>query len=150
MAAKLTFLPIFLFLADRRTLIFMLLFVFFISSVKAQKVAKVRFSASTTEVDAKLGKDTKRLLGNVMFEHGGARMYCDSAYFYSRKNSLDAFNNVYINQGDTVHLYGEYLHYEGNTKIAQIRRSVKLINRETTLTTEALDRLLYPSCKYRE
>lgn len=107
--------------------------------VCSQKVAQVQFSANTTEVDAKLGKDTRRLLGNVVFEHAGAKMYCDSAYFYAKRNSLDAFNNVYINQGDTVHLYGEHLFYDGNTKIAQVRNNVKLINRETTLTTQSLD-----------
>lgn len=105
----------------------------------SQKTAKVQFSAATTEVDANLGRDTKRLLGNVIFTHGGAKMYCDSAHFYSKKNSLDAFHNIYINQGDTVHLYGDYLHYDGNTKIANVRRNVRLINSETTLTTEALD-----------
>jgi lipopolysaccharide export system protein LptA len=104
-----------------------------------QKVAQVKFSADITEVVAKLGKDTRRLIGHVVFEHEGAKMYCDSAYFYSSRNSLDAFNNVYINQGDTVHLYGEHLYYDGNTKVAQIRRNVKLINQETTLTTQALD-----------
>lgn len=105
----------------------------------AQNTARVKFSAATTEVDAKLGKDTKRLLGNVVFTHGGATMHCDSAYFYSKKNSLDAFSNVHVNQGDTVHLYGDILHYSGNTKIAQIRKNVSLINRKTRLTTEALD-----------
>jgi lipopolysaccharide export system protein LptA len=120
-----------------------ILFLFFLVlipvSVISQKVAQVQFSANTTEVDAKLGKDTRRLLGNVIFEHEGAKMYCDSAYFYSKRNSLDAFNNVYINQGDTVHLYGDHLFYDGNTKIAQVRSNVKLINQETTLTTDALD-----------
>jgi len=115
-------------------------FVAYISiPVISQENRQVQFSANTTEVDAKLGRDTRRLLGNVVFEHEGAKMYCDSAYFYAKRNSLDAFNNVYINQGDTVHLYGDHLFYDGNTKIAQIRHNVKLINRETTLTTQALD-----------
>ena len=109
------------------------------NSIYAQKPTRVKFSAAKTEVHASLGKDTKRLIGNVVFTHGGAKMYCDSAYFYSDKNSLDAFDNVYINQGDTVHLYGDILHYDGNTKIAKIRKNVTLINRETTLKTQALD-----------
>jgi lipopolysaccharide export system protein LptA len=111
----------------------------FIAPLQAQKEAQVQFSAATTEVDASLGKDTKRLLGNVMFVHGGTIMYCDSAYFYSKRNSLDAYNHIHINQGDTVHLYGNFLHYEGNTKIAEIRGNVRLENRETILTTDALD-----------
>ena len=107
--------------------------------IAAQKEAKIQFSAAITEVDAILGKDTKRLINNVIFTHEGTIMYCDSAYFYSNRNSLDAFSNVYINQGDTVHLYGDLLYYDGNTKIAKVRNNVKLINGETTLTTESLD-----------
>ena len=107
--------------------------------LKAQKEARVQFSAALTEVDAVLGKDTKRLLGNVVFIHEGTTMYCDSAYFYSNRNSLDAFSKVHINQGDTLDLYGDVLHYDGNTRIAKVRNNVKLVNRETTLTTQALD-----------
>ncbi|MBN1597669.1 MAG: organic solvent tolerance protein OstA [Bacteroidales bacterium] len=129
------------------TLISFILFLLNLPAI-GQKTARVQFSAATTEVDEKLGKDTKRLLGNVVFTHGGSKMYCDSAYFHSKKNSLDAYNNVYINQGDTTHLYGDYLYYDGNTKIAQVRKNVKLINRETTLTTDALDYNLSNSIGY--
>lgn len=118
----------------------LLILLFFVSiSSFAQKTTRVQFSAATTEVDAKLGKDTKRLLGNVIFTHGGVKMYCDSAHFYSKKNSLDAFHNIYINQGDTIHLYGDHLHYDGNTRIANVRRNVRLLNSEFTLTSDALD-----------
>lgn len=109
------------------------------TDIAAQTPAKIKFSAATTEVAAKIGKNTRRLIGNVVFTHGGAKMYCDSAYFYSDKNSLDAYNNVYINQGDTVHLYGDHLYYDGNTRKATITGKVKLINKETTLTTTSLD-----------
>ena len=122
-------------------------FVFFIlilvmgsvDKVCSQEPKKVNFRSSTMEVDKSLGNGAKRLLDNVEFEHEGARMYCDSAYFYSETNSLDAFSNVYINQGDTIHLYGDFLNYNGNTRLAKIKHNVKLINKETTLLTDSLD-----------
>lgn len=117
---------------------FILIF-FRVDNTYAQETAKIQFSAATTEYDENLVKDTRRLLGNVVFTHGGAKMYCDSAYFYNDKNSLDAFSNIYINQGDSVHLYGDFLHYDGNTKIAKIKRNVRLNRRETKLTTDTLD-----------
>ncbi len=123
----------------KQSLLAFLLIFFKSNFIAAQKVTRVQFSAATTIVDTRLGKDTKRLIGNVVFTHGSTKMYCDSAYFYSKKNSLDAFSNVYINQADTVHLYGDKLHYDGNTRVAQIRNNVRLLNRETTLTTEELD-----------
>jgi len=112
---------------------------FFAINVFSQQTAKIQFSAATTEYDETLVKDTRRLIGNVVFTHGGAKMYCDSAYFYSEKNSLDAFSNIYINQGDTVHLYGDFLHYDGNSKLAKIKHHVRLLRRETILTTDSLD-----------
>jgi lipopolysaccharide export system protein LptA len=110
----------------------------FVSSF-SQETAQVQFSAATTEYDENIVKDTRRLIGNVIFTHGGAKMYCDSAYFYSDKNSLDAFGNVFINQGDTVHLYSDFLYYNGNTRIAKVKHNVRLKRRETILTTDSLD-----------
>jgi lipopolysaccharide export system protein LptA len=104
-----------------------------------QDKTKVQFSAATTEYDENVVKDTRRLLGNVIFTHGGAKMYCDSAYFYSERNALDAFGHVFINQGDTVHLYSDFLYYDGNTKIAKVKHHVRLKRKETILTTDSLD-----------
>lgn len=100
---------------------------------------KVEFSAQTMEFDQDLGNGARRLLDDVVFTHEGAKMYCDSAYLYSEINSLDAFNNVFINQGDTLFVYSDILHYDGNSKLAKLRGNVKMVNRETTLFTESLD-----------
>ncbi|MDA3821717.1 MAG: hypothetical protein PF450_03760 [Bacteroidales bacterium] len=86
-----------------------------------------------------LGPGAQRLLGNVKFKHEGAIMTCDSAYYYSKSSSWDAFSNVAIEQGDTLFLYGDKVHYEGETKIAEIRNNVKLIDDSTVLVTEYLD-----------
>lgn len=121
-------------------LIWFFLFSLYLSSNAQRRENMVQYQAQITEVDKNIGKGAQRLLGNVVFTHEGARMYCDSAYFYSKTNSLDAFHNIYINQGDTLHLYGDFLHYDGNTRLAEITgRVVKLINKETTLTTTELD-----------
>ncbi len=106
---------------------------------KKTKTTTVQYRADIVEVAKKIGKGAQRLLDNVEFIHEGAKMYCDSAYFYQKENSLDAFNNIFINQGDTIFLYGDYLHYNGNEKLATITGEVKLVNRETTLTTNRLD-----------
>jgi lipopolysaccharide export system protein LptA len=128
---------------------FILLSLFIISNtLKAQEKKKVRFSAASMQVDKKLGNGAKRLLGNVVFDHEGTIMKCDSAYFFSDLNTLEAYHNIYINQADTLHLYGEYLEYDGNTKLAKVRKNVKLVNRETVLTTEALDYDLENSVGY--
>ncbi len=95
--------------------------------------------ADFIELDEALGMGAQRLIGNVKLKHEDGIMTCDSAYFYSKSRSLDAFSNVVIEQGDTLTLYGDKLHYEGDTRIAQIRKNVKLIDNETVLITDYLD-----------
>lgn len=78
------------------------------------------------------------LKGNVRFRQDNALLYCDSAYFYEQTNSFDAFSNVRIVQGDTLTVTGDFLNYDGNSKLAKIWNNVKLIDRKTTLTTSIL------------
>lgn len=88
----------------------------------------------------KSGKErVNRLIGNVIFEHEGALLYCDSAWLYADRNLLEAFENVHIIQDDTINLYSNYLRYEGNTRIAEADGDVKLQDPDMTLTTDHLD-----------
>jgi len=79
------------------------------------------------------------LRGNVKFRHDSIFMYCDSAYFYNLSNSLEAFDNVRIVQGDTLTIIGDYLNYLANTRLAKIRENVKMENKGTTLFTDSFD-----------
>ena len=84
------------------------------------------------------------LKGNVQFRQSGLWMYCDSAYYYPEENSLDAFSNVRMEQGDTLFVYADQLYYDGDLHLAQLkngpsRDKVTLINNDVTLTTDSLD-----------
>ena len=83
--------------------------------------------------------DAQILVGNVTFRHDSIYMYCDSACFYEKTNSLEAFDNVKMVQGDTLFLYGDYLFYDGNTQIAQVRNNVRMENRTIILETDSLN-----------
>lgn len=83
--------------------------------------------------------DAQVLVGEVVFRHDSIYMYCDSACFYEKTNSLEAFDHVKMVQGDTLFLYGDYLFYDGNTQIAQVRNNVRMENRTTTLLTDSLN-----------
>lgn len=102
------------------------------------KIKKVELiHANSLEFDEKYGKNVKRLIGNVQFKHEGVLMFCDSAYLYPN-NSIDAFGNISIRQGDTLNLSGEVLKYNGNTKMADIQKNIRLSDKEMTLTTQQL------------
>lgn len=91
------------------------------------------------EVNEELHPDYIILRGNVLFRHENVLLYCDSAYYYQKANSLDAFSNVRIVQGDTLFVYSDFLFYDGNLKLARLRQHVKMENRKTTLTTDSLN-----------
>ena len=88
-----------------------------------------------TQIDAK----AQILVGNVQFCHDDVFMYCDSALFYEASNSLDAFGNVRMVQGDTVSLVGDVMYYDGLDKLARVRNNVVLIHGQMTLYTDSLD-----------
>lgn len=83
--------------------------------------------------------DAQVVTGNVVFRHDSVYMYCDSAYYYDKLGSFEAFSNVKMNQGDTLFLYGDHLYYDGNTQIAEVRNNVRMENRNTTLLTDSLN-----------
>lgn len=80
----------------------------------------------------------QRLIGNVQFEHKGTLMTCDSAHFFSDKNTIDAFGHVHISQGDTVNCWGDQLKYDGNTRKADLTKNVRMTDGDMTLTTDAI------------
>ncbi|MDY9919930.1 OstA-like protein [Porphyromonadaceae bacterium NLAE-zl-C104] len=85
------------------------------------------------------GFDAQIFTGNVVFYHEGAFMYCDSAYLYQQANSFEAFSNVRMEQGDTIFVYGDYLHYDGNIRLARLRDNIRMEDRTATLFTDSLD-----------
>jgi lipopolysaccharide export system protein LptA len=95
--------------------------------------------SETLSFDKKQNADCQVLRGNVVFRHDSAWMYCDSAYFYDQNNTMDAFGDIRMQQGDSLSVYGDFLHYDGNTRIAHLKGNVRMENRETILETDSFD-----------
>lgn len=105
-----------------------------------QKKTKVYLEhANTLSFDKEVMADAQVLNGDVCFRHDSSYMYCDSAYFFEKTNSLEAFSNVRMEQGDTLFVYGDYLFYDGNAQIAYLRNNVRMENRQVTLFTDSLN-----------
>jgi lipopolysaccharide export system protein LptA len=85
------------------------------------------------------GEELRKLIGNVIFKHDGALLYCDSAYQYSKKNEVECFGNVRMVQGDSITLTGDKMRYNGDTKKAVVTDNVVLNDRKMTLYTDYLD-----------
>lgn len=110
--------------------------------VRKAKVQDTRIylvHADMLHFDEKVNPDATILNGSVHFTHQGARLYCDSAYFYEASNSFEAFGHVKMYQGDTLSLVSDYAYYDGNEQMARARYNVVLKHKKTTLYTDSLD-----------
>jgi len=120
---------------------FLFAFICLISSAVAQEKEEKQIellNAEVLEYDEALGHRARRLIGNVIFEHEGALMYCDSAYLYE-DNSMDAFAHVRIVKGDSIKMFCEELNYNGNTEFAKAKYNVRLEDGDMTLECNYLD-----------
>ncbi len=105
----------------------------------AQKNKKVEIvQASSLEGSKINGIEVRRLVGDVIFKQDNTLMYCDSALFYESTNSIDAFGNIRI-EGPDAKLYGETLHYDGNSKSSRVVKNVRLTDGKMELTTDAMN-----------
>jgi len=79
------------------------------------------------------------LRGHVILRHDSSYMYCDSAYFNESAQTMEAFSNVRFEQGDTLFIYGDYLFYDANIRLAKLRNHVRMVNRNVTLLTDSFN-----------
>lgn len=95
--------------------------------------------AEEAMADEALHPDAQILVGSVRLKHDSMYMFCDSALIFNKINSVEAFGNVRMEQGDTLFIYGDYLYYDGMSQLAMLRENVRMINRNTELTTDSLN-----------
>lgn len=104
--------------------------------------------ANELQFDKNIHPDFQILRGDVRFRRGGMYMFCDSAYFYEKTNSLDAFGNVRMEQGDTLFVYSDVMFYDGIMQVARLRYNVRMENRDVVLFTDSLNYDMQPNIGY--
>ena len=82
--------------------------------------------------------DVQRLIGHVKMRHDSAYFFCDSAYYYQKNNSFDAYQNVHIIVNDSVEIFSDLLNYDGDRRFAEFHDNVRLRDDSTNLYTEYL------------
>ncbi len=120
------------------TIILVLLFsVSSFSQIQIEKGKQINLKhANSLKGDKRQGY--QRLIGAVAFEQEGMVLTCDSAHFYNEANSLNAFGHVHIQQGDSLNIYSDILKYNGDERIAELKKNVRMIEKDMTLTTDAI------------
>lgn len=80
----------------------------------------------------------QRLIGAVELSQDSIFMYCDSAELVSEVQVF-AYDNVIIQQGDSIAAFSDYLDYNAGTLLAKLREDVVLKRGTTELFTDQLD-----------
>jgi lipopolysaccharide export system protein LptA len=105
--------------------------------LSAQQRTKIELQgAEHSRVDI---KTSITYLRKPIFRQDNAILTCDSAVFYTSRNYFEAYENVHINQADTINIYSDRLTYDGNSKLAHLTSNVRMIDKTSTLTTNVLD-----------
>jgi len=115
-----------------------LTFIGFFSEAQERKRIDI-LQAGEMSYNERIIVNAQRLIGNVILQHNDALMYCDSAYSYTNTNMVDAFGNVHINQGDSIHLFADKVFYNGDISHARSIGNVRLQSEKATLYTDTLD-----------
>lgn len=82
--------------------------------------------------------DAKVLSGHVQCEHEGVLLNCDTALIVDGDNSMQAKGHILITKGDSIHVTGDKLFYDGKTKLATLENNVKCVEKDMTLNTNFL------------
>ena len=112
-----------------------------VASAFSQRTKKIRLvSAEKATNDELMYAGVLHIVGNAVFEHEGAYLYCDSALLNEKSNNLNCFGRVKIKSGDSLTITGDQLDYSGETRIAKITgKVVKLVDKQTTLLSDYIN-----------
>ena len=88
-------------------------------------------------IDATTEPATQFLNGNVRIFHRGSFMFCDTAIL--RGNTLKMYHNVVMVQNDTIRLFADSVHYNGDDGFSILYGQIILENGNRKLYTSQLD-----------
>jgi lipopolysaccharide export system protein LptA len=108
------------------------------ATLKSQKVDKISYDAGVLEFGKRQGERVRILTENVVFKQESTTIYCDSSYFYKRRNEMEAFGHVKIVDDSTI-ITSQKLIYNGDERNAKLREDVVYVRGENKLYTDFLD-----------
>ncbi len=120
------------------TLLLVLFLPVLLAAGQDRKPKKIRYKAETLTVAKRNGEKYQKLIDNVVFTQEGTTVYCDSAYYFKKTNSMEAFGRVKI-VDDSVTITSGRLNYRGNERLAELRQNVVYTRGDKQMFTDFLD-----------
>lgn len=119
---------------------FLLVIVFLITNCNLcfSQIKKINFSSEESKGITIKDKRFLILWNKVQFNHNATIMSCDSAIYERVNNSFIAYDNVKINENDSLYIFGDSVHYFGNNEKAYIYGNVSVKSNKINLKTSSL------------
>ncbi|WP_132218816.1 OstA-like protein [Mariniflexile fucanivorans] len=81
---------------------------------------------------------TRDEMQQVHIMQGSINMWSDKAIYYSEENFIEAYGNVKLVEGDTIHMSSKYIEYSGITQLAFASGEVVLKDPNSTISSDTL------------
>ncbi|WP_445731969.1 OstA-like protein [Mariniflexile sp.] len=112
-------------------------------AIQAQEKKKIEIQyAGRLNVDEQTYPGAKVLTRDesqqVHITQGSINMWSDKAIYYSGENFIEAYGNVKLIEGDTIHMTSKYIEYSGITQLAFASGNVVLKDPNSTITSDTL------------
>ena len=121
--------------------IYLILFFYTLSSCFndfSSQIKKINFTSKESKGIVINNKKLLILWNNVKFNHNSIALKCDSAIYERSNNSFIAYQNIELNENDSIRIYGDSIHYFGNIELAYIYGDVKVESDKINILTNQL------------
>lgn len=103
-----------------------------------KKSKRIKYRAEKLTVGKRNGEKFQKLLDKVVFTQEETTVYCDSSYYFKKRNVMEAYSHVKI-VDDSVTITSDRLDYDGNSRTSELRENVIYRKAEQRLYTDFLD-----------
>jgi lipopolysaccharide assembly outer membrane protein LptD (OstA) len=106
---------------------------------KMRRIEILQSDLFAQSYDSNVGITKRKLWGHVRLRHKTTTCSSDSATLFVESNYVEAGGSVHIRNGDTLHIYSDFVKYYGDMRIATLSGNVILDNGKMQMHTPALD-----------
>jgi len=118
--------------------IFLLAITPFLAISQNKKSKRIKYRAEQLTVGKRDGEKFQKLLDKVVFTQEQTTVYCDSSYYFKKRNAMEAYSHVKI-VDDSVTITSDRLYYDGNRRTSELRVNVIYQKAEQRMYTDFLD-----------
>ncbi len=106
---------------------------------RLRRIEILRSDLFSQSHDSTIGVTKRILKDNVVLRHKTTKFSGDSATLFVESNYVEAGGNIHIRNGDTMHIYADFVKYYGDMRMATLTGNVLLDDGKIKIQAPSLD-----------